>query len=75
MQVYQTEQSYNTERPHSATSGGYDETSMQMAITAVEQQEMNMSHPGICYGIPLNATHLQDHSFVAIIIGMQLRYI
>ena len=36
-----------TERLHSATSGGYDETSMQMAIAAVEQQEMTMRRAAI----------------------------
>ena len=46
-----------TERPQSATSGGYDETSMQMAIAAVEQQEMTMRRAAICYGIAPSTLH------------------
>ena len=41
----------------SSTSRGYDETSMQMAIAAVEQQEMTMRHAAICYGIAPSTLH------------------
>ena len=41
----------------SSTSRGYDETSMQMAIAAVEQQEMTMRRAAICYGIAPSTLH------------------
>ena len=45
------------ERPYSVTSGSYDETSMQMAIATIEQQEMTMRHAAICYGIAPSTLH------------------
>ena len=41
----------------STTSRGYDETNMQMAIAAVEQQEMTMRRAAICYGIAPSTLH------------------
>ena len=41
----------------STTNRGYDETSMQMAIAAVEQQEMTMRRAAICYGIAPSTLH------------------
>ena len=34
------------------TSRIYDDTSMQMAIAAVEQQKMTIRRAALCYGIP-----------------------
>ena len=41
----------------SSTSHGYDEISTQMAIAAVEQQEMAMRRAAICYGIVPSTLH------------------
>jgi len=37
----------------STSSCDYDETSMQIAIAVVEQQEITIRHAAICYGILL----------------------
>ena len=39
------------------TSRSYDDTSMQMAIAAVEQQEMTLRRAALCYGIPSSTLH------------------
>jgi len=41
----------------STTSHGYDEASMQIAIAAVEQQEMTIRCAAICYGIAPSTLH------------------
>ena len=41
----------------STTSHSYDDTSMQMAIAAVEQQEMTIRCAAICYGIAPSTLH------------------
>ena len=41
----------------STTSHSYDDTSMQMAIAAVEQQEMTIRRAAICYGIAPSTLH------------------
>ena len=41
----------------STTSHSYDDTSMQMAIAAVEQQEITIRRAAICYGIAPSTLH------------------